>query len=253
MNTTDDFLELATGKGSTIKVLKAMHPRARRLRLSVTPHGARVSYPRGTHPAQVYAFLRENSDWLERKLSELRVPRHGPPPLKPGVPTLIPLRGESVELTWRISEYPRIEDRGDELRLHVPRPFTTAMPAARSLLVAFLESHVRRDLSRWMAHAAERLDRAPTGLRIKPMKSLWGSLDVHDRITLDLALALAPPAALRYVLVHEMCHLKVRSHSRRFWNRVGELMPGYQAQRDWLRENGAALKGEMERLIEARG
>jgi predicted metal-dependent hydrolase len=230
-----DFLELATGKGRTIKVLKAMHPRARRLRLSVTSHGARISYPRGTHPAQVYAFL--------------RVPRRGPPPLKPGVPTLIPLRGESVELTWRISEYPRIEYLGDELRLHVPRPFTTAMPAARNLLAAFLETHMRRDLSRWMAHASERLDAAPTALRIKSLKSLWGSLDARDRITLDLALALAPPAALRYVLVHEMCHLKVRSHSPRFWTRVGELMPGYQAQRDWLREHGAILKAEMERLI----
>ena len=60
---------------------------------------------------------------------------------------------------------------------------------------------------------------------------------------------IAPPAALRYVLVHEMCHLKVRSHAPRFWTRVGELMPGYQAQRDWLREHGAILKAEMERLI----
>lgn len=252
MTPEGDFLELTTGKGVSIKVLKAMHPRARRLRLSVTPHGARVSYPRGTHPAQVFAFLRENSDWLQRKLSELRIPRHGPPPLRAGVPTLIPLRGEAVELTWCEGDYPRIEDRGNELRLHVPRPFTTAMPAARNLLAAYLETHMRRDLSRWMAQASDRLDAAPTGLRIKSLKSLWGSLDAHDRITLDLALALAPPAALRYVLVHEMCHLKVRSHSARFWARVGELMPGYQAQRDWLREHGAILKAEMERLIEAR-
>ncbi|HET7561333.1 MAG TPA: YgjP-like metallopeptidase domain-containing protein [Rhodanobacteraceae bacterium] len=252
MTPEGDFLELTTGKGASIKVLKAMHPRARRLRLSVTPHGARVSYPRGTHPAQVYAFLRENSDWLQRKLCELRIPRRGPPPLRAGVPTLIPLRGEAVELTWREGDYPHIEDRGNELCLHVPRPFTTAMPAARNLLAAYLETHMRRDLSRWMAQAAERLDAAPTGLRIKSLKSLWGSLDAHDRITLDLALALAPPAALRYVLVHEMCHLKVRSHSARFWARVGELMPGYQAQRDWLREHGAILKAEMERLIEAR-
>ncbi|MGH8116220.1 MAG: M48 family metallopeptidase [Rhodanobacteraceae bacterium] len=253
MATTDDFLELATGRGGTIKVLKAMHPRARRLRLTVTPHGARISYPRGTHPAQVYAFLRENSDWLERKLSELRIPRRGPPPLRVGVPTLIPLRGESVELTWCAGEYPAIEDRGGELRLVVPRPFSTAMPAARNLLAAFLETRMRRDLSRWMAHASERLDAAPTGLRIKSLKSLWGSLDACDRITLDLALALAPPAALHYVLVHEMCHLKVRSHSRRFWARVGDLLPAYQTQRDWLREHGALLKAEMERLIEARG
>ena len=245
---TGEWLEL-TGRGGTIKVLKAMHPRARRLRLSVTPHGARVSYPRGTHPAQIYAFLRENSDWLERKLSEMRVPRRGPPPLRAGVPTLIPLRGESVELTWWESEYPRIEDRGSELRLRVPRPFTLAMPAARNLLATFLETRMRRDLSRWMAHATERLEVAPTGLRIKPLKSLWGSLDARDRITLDLALALAPPAALRYVLVHEMCHLKVRSHSPRFWTRVESLMPGYQAQRDWLREHGAILKAEMDRLI----
>ncbi|HEX7326649.1 MAG TPA: YgjP-like metallopeptidase domain-containing protein [Rhodanobacteraceae bacterium] len=248
MTKTDDFLELALGKGGTIKVLKAAHPRARRLRLSVTPHGARVSYPRGTHPAQVYAFLRENSDWLQRKLSEMQIPRREPPPLRAGAPTLIPLRGESVELTWHAGEYPRIEDRGNELRVYVPRPFTTALPAARNLLAAFLETHMRRDLSRWMARAAEALHAAPTGLRIKPLKSLWGSLDARDRITLDLALALAPAPALRYVLTHEMCHLKVRSHSHRFWACVGALMPEYQTQRDWLREHGAILKAEMERL-----
>lgn len=249
MTTSDEFLELATGHGDTIKVLKAMHPRARRLRLSVTPHGARVSYPRGTHPAQVYAFVRANSDWLERKLTEMQVPRRGPPPLRAGVATLIPLRGEGIELTWAEGEYPRIEFLGDELRLHVPRPFTHALPAARGLLAAFLETHMRRDLSRWMAHGVEQLGVSPTGLRIKSMKSLWGSLDARDRVTLDLSLALAPPPALRYVLVHELCHLKVRSHGPRFWLRVGELMPDYQGQRDWLREHGALLKAEMERLL----
>ncbi len=247
-----EWLELATGRGGTIKVLKAMHPRARRLRLSVTAQGARVSYPRGTRPAQVDAFLRENSDWLQRKLAEMGVPRRGPPPLRPGVPTLIPLRGEAIELTWHESEYPRVEHRGNQLRLCVPRPFSRALPAARNLLATHLETRMRRDLSRWMADASARLGAAPTGVRIRSLKSLWGSLDTRNRISLDLALALAPPAALRYVLVHEMCHLKVRSHSPRFWQRVGELMPGYPVQREWLREHGATLKAEMERLIEPR-
>ena len=249
MATTGEWLELATLHGGTIKVLKSAHPRARRLRLTVTPRGARVSYPRGTHPAQVYAFLREHSDWLERKLGELHVPKRGPPPLRVGVPTLIPLRGESVELTWRESDYPHIEDRGGELRVHVPRPFARALPIARGLVLTHLETQMRRDLSRRLAHYIPLLDAAPTALRIKSLKSLWGSLDARDRITLDLALALAPPAALRYVLVHELCHLKVRSHSQRFWNWVEKLCPDYQTQRDWLREHGAALKAEMERLL----
>ena len=248
---TGDWVRLSTQRGRTIKVLKAVHPQARRLRLTVTPHGARVSYPRGTHPAQVYAFLREHSDWLERKLSELHVPRRGPPPLRVGVPTLMPLRGESIELIWRASEYPHVEHRNDQLRLYVPRPYSHALPIARTLLATFLETQMRRDLSRWLSHYTPLLGVAPTALRVRSMKSLWGSLDARDRVTLDLALALAPPAALRYVLVHELCHLKVRSHSKRFWNWVEKLYPDYQAQRDWLREHGAVLKAEMERLISA--
>ena len=58
MDLAHDYLELATPAGETIKVLRKSHPRARRLRLTVTPGGARVTYPEGTHPAQVFAFLR---------------------------------------------------------------------------------------------------------------------------------------------------------------------------------------------------
>lgn len=247
--TRGEWLELSTARGGTIKVFKAMHPRARRLRLTVTAGGARLSYPRGTHPSQVFAFLRHHAEWLEDKLKEMNVGGKAPPSLKPGVPTLIPLRGVSLRLTWAEADYAEILHRGDELRLCVPRPFSRALPVARSQLAAFLETQIRRDLPRWMALYVPQLGRAPTDVRIKSMKSLWGSLDCRDRITLDLALALAPRAALRYVFVHELCHLRVRSHSPRFWARVEELFPDYQRQRDWLRINGMMLKTEIERLI----
>jgi predicted metal-dependent hydrolase len=244
-----DWLEVSTPRGGTIKVLKAVHPQARSLRLTVTPGGARLSYPRGTHPAQVFAFLRQHADWLETKLDEMNVSAKAPPALKPGVPTLMPLRGASVRLTWAEADHPAIVQRSDELRLSLPRPWSRALPLARNLLSAFLETEVRRDLNRWMARYVPELGRAPTGIQIRPLKSLWGSLDSRDRITLDLALALAPRAALHYVFVHELCHLRVRDHSPRFWRRVEELLPGYVAQRDWLRINGAMLKTEIERLL----
>lgn len=248
-STTPDWLELATSNGATVKVLKAAHPRARRLRLTVTARGARLSYPSGTHPAQVSAFLRQNVDWLERKLDEMRINTLDVPSLKVGKPTSMPLRGELVRLTWGEGAWPRVEQRGRTVRLIVPRPHSRALPIAHGLLAAFLEDHMRADLSRWLARYVPRLGLAPTALRIRPLKSLWGSLDTRDRINLDLALALAPPEALRYVLIHELCHLKVRDHSPAFWQRVESLCPDYQAQRDWLRENGALLKAQMDRLV----
>ncbi|HEX7340970.1 MAG TPA: YgjP-like metallopeptidase domain-containing protein [Rhodanobacteraceae bacterium] len=244
-----DWLELATSAGATVKVFKTAHPRARRLRLTVTARGARLSYPSGTHPARVFAFLRDNVDWLERKLTEMRLDAGRVPPLRVGQSTQMPLRGEMVRLTWGEATYPRIEQRGHTLRLMLPRPHTRALPIAHGLLAGFLEDTMRTDLARWLPRYVPRLGLAPTALRIRPMKSLWGSLDSRDRVNLDLALALAPPAALRYVLIHELCHLKVRNHSPAFWQRVAELCPDYEVQRDWLRANGAMLKAQMDRLI----
>src|SRR4029078_2471439 len=115
------------------------NPRARRLRLPVTSGGARLTYPEGTHPAQVFAFLRKHGEWLERKLDELSL-GSSPPALKPGAATVIPLRGETTRLSWRDGAYPHIEQNGDRLPLRCPASHTRgSLPAARALLRSYLE------------------------------------------------------------------------------------------------------------------
>lgn len=246
----DDYLELSTQTGETIKVLKRAHPQARRLRLTVTSGGARLSYPQGTHPAQVSAFLRKHVDWLERKLDELQLEVGGLPPLLPGTPTLVPLRGESLQMIWRDGNFPAIAQDADGLVLTLPPTHgRRTLPTARALLRSFLETQIRRDVSRLLARHTADLQAAPVAVRVRPLKSLWGSLDTRDRMTLDLALALAPPAALKYVVIHELCHLKIRNHSPRYWNLVASVYPDWKQQRTWLREKGHALKAELSRLI----
>jgi len=244
-----DWLELVTAGGGTIRVLKAEHPRARQLRLTVTPNGARVSYPHGMRSGQVYAFLRSQATWLEQKLDELNLSGKPMRALRVGQSTEFTLRGENVALHWAEGPYPRVEAHEGHVTLVIPRPNSRALPVARGLLAMHLEGLIRRDVSRWLALYVPQLGLAPTAVRIRSMKSLWGSLDTRDRINLDLALALAPPMALRYVVVHELCHLKERNHSARFWSQVERLLPGWREQRNWLRGHGAPLKFELDRLV----
>lgn len=250
-DTEDDYLELATSSGDTIRVRRRLHPRARRLRLTVTAGGAHVTCPKGVRTPQVLAFLSLHGDWLQRKLGELHLDVPAAP-LMIGHNETINLRGDVVEVIWLSGDFPKIERVENQLQISLPsRQRRSGQSSARALLRSYLEAQIRRDITRWLGHYCGLLGAAPTGFRIRPLKSLWGSLDTRNGVSLDLALALAPPSALRYVLVHELCHLKVRDHSPRFWRQVEALFPDWHEQRGWLRLNGQATKAELSRLIAA--
>jgi predicted metal-dependent hydrolase len=42
-------------------------------------------------------------------------------------------------------------------------------------------------------------------------------------------------------VAHELCHLRVPNHSRRFWALVEGRRPHWREQRTWLREHGPEL------------
>lgn len=76
----------------------------------------------------------------------------------------------------------------------------------------------------------------PRGLVIREMRSRWGSYSYRtSRICLNLHLIKAPPACLDYVLIHELCHARVRHHGPDFWALVGRYMPEYRQLRVQLR------------------
>lgn len=69
----------------------------------------------------------------------------------------------------------------------------------------------------------------------------WGSCSSNGNIRFNWRLVLSPLPVIDYVVVHELMHLVVKNHSKKFWNKVGELIPNYKIQRKWLRANGRLL------------
>ncbi len=50
-----------------------------------------------------------------------------------------------------------------------------------------------------------------------------------------------PPMLTEYVVVHELAHLTVKSHSTEFWGLVSKAMDDAQRRRRRLREVGQTL------------
>jgi predicted metal-dependent hydrolase len=88
---------------------------------------------------------------------------------------------------------------------------------------------------------AERIGVTFERIRIGGQRTLWGSCSPRGTLSFNWRLVLAPLEVLDYVVVHEVCHLRVPNHSRRFWALVERQRPRWCDQRDWLRVHGPEL------------
>jgi len=99
----------------------------------------------------------------------------------------------------------------------------------------------REVVSRLAENQAERIGVRYSSIRIGGQRTLWGSCSPLGTLSFNWRLVLAPLEVLDYVVVHELCHLRVPNHSRQFWALVERHRPHWRRQRDWLREYGPEL------------
>jgi predicted metal-dependent hydrolase len=102
-----------------------------------------------------------------------------------------------------------------------------------------LRSQIPSSVAKW----APRIGGTVAEVRIKKMKTLWGSCNASSRrIWLNVELAKKSASCLDYILVHEMVHLAERHHNERFRERLDALLPTWRRYRDEL--NRAPLPHE---------
>jgi predicted metal-dependent hydrolase len=200
--------------------------RAKRLTLKVVPpYQIELVVPRGTRPRVVAEFLSSNREWIRRATDELET--RYPPELRL-LPASIELKAVdrrwSVDVAVNTRTGPRLRDRAGTLSLSVPSAGCTE---GFELLRQWLLRRGREHLGPWLATEGQRLGVAPKRVQIRTQRTRWGSCSHQGSISLNAALLLLPAVLVRYLLVHELCHLRHLNHSRRYWRLVGQFDPNY--------------------------
>jgi len=88
---------------------------------------------------------------------------------------------------------------------------------------------------------ANQIGLIPSKVVIKKLKSRWGSADKKGVVTINKVLTKTPPRIIDYIIVHELCHLKIRDHSYRYWGLVRKYSPKYKNHVKWLEEHANIL------------
>jgi predicted metal-dependent hydrolase len=76
---------------------------------------------------------------------------------------------------------------------------------------------------------------------IKNLKNRWASITKNNEINLNINLIKAPPEIIDYIIIHELCHFKIKGHSYNFWNLISRYVPDYPKYLKWLNINGKNL------------
>ena len=107
--------------------------------------------------------------------------------------------------------------------------------------VHMLAARAKESIPPRAEHFARQIGVSYGRITIRSQHKRWGSCSAAGNLNFNCLLMLAPADVLDYVIVHELCHRKEMNHSPRFWALVEQILPDYRRQKQWLKENGAAL------------
>lgn len=87
-----------------------------------------------------------------------------------------------------------------------------------------------------VAYYAPLVGVAPKGLTITSARTRYGSCSSKGRICFSLFLMEKSAAAIDYVVVHELCHLKEMNHSKAFYREIEKVLPDYKERMKELKK-----------------
>lgn len=221
--------------------------RVRNINLRIGSDGTvRVSAPQHVPLEQIVGFIESRADWIARAVARSAT-KHDRFALSCEEGAKVALWGtpltchitDAVQGIGRLSCSFEVSD--GRLVAHMRPDLATDEPEARTarctLLADWLATQLLERSREIMPIWEEVVGRRCTKIRVRTMKTRWGSCNVRTGvITLNAHLAHLDPRCLEYVICHELCHLHEPNHSARFHALMDRFYPDWRSVRDLLED-----------------
>lgn len=217
-------------------------PQAKKLRIKVGLDGVVVVLPEGRDDRDAATFLKSQREWLAEQIERIR-PFHS-------------LRRPSVQNDGKIlfvgdtAKVRMVRSPGRRAPNHVAivndvitvTCGSDGRTSPAQTLENWLRKQARARIEKHVAEVGKRLKRKPNRIFVMDQRTKWGNCSALGNLSFNWRLVMAPDFVLHYIVTHEMVHLAVPDHSRKFWLTVQSLCPKMERARQWLAANGRKLQ-----------
>ena len=212
--------------------------RVKRISIRIQPDKTvLVVAPQGIELSLISQFVSQKSGWIIKKITDSR----------PVIPVrtyqdgdLLPVLGKDVHLTVCTGEL-RPEAYLSDAGIIIQIPAGLSSNASRELIKQgyrkIIEDTMDIVTPELIRHWSLQLGIPVPQVKYGDQKTRWG-VCTPKGIILNIRLAMAPVNLIEYVIVHELCHIRHHNHSKKFWNLVGQMLPGYLEIRSLLKRDG---------------
>jgi hypothetical protein len=215
--------------GCAITIPVRYSNKAKRIAIRINHCGAELVLPNKKLPLIFQMgskFLFEKETWLRQKLQQ----QHTIKQLGPDINS-IHFLGKKYSLIYVATSNNAVELEEDVIRVY------SKSLLQRSTLIAFLKTKLLIEIAKYADFLRENYNLKFSKIKIMNNKSRWGSCSSKAVLSFNWRLVFAPIEIIKYLVVHEMCHLIEMNHSQRFWDLVAKLDPDYQLSRSWLKKH----------------
>ena len=199
----------------------------------------KVLAPYRTSLTSITEMLKQRSSWIATRIGEIQKDKTNFEARAKGK-VLFLGKAYEAKITRSVTEknYCRFED--NEIRINIPDEWLSqeSLKAEAALeLMCWYKKEVKSIFKEKLDEWSKKIGVLYNNFRVTNATSQWGSCDYKNVIRLNWRLVMAPEEIIDYILVHELCHIKHKNHSKEFWGMVEKYYPRYKEANKYLKEN----------------
>jgi predicted metal-dependent hydrolase len=200
--------------------------RAKNLRITINrSRGIKVTIPKNVPINYAFHFVEQKKDWIRKSILKFELTTPQKTIFQPGYN--FSTRFHNIDFTYNPDSPLKIKVSKGLIAVIYPSQEVLLSEAGQKLIGKGIEFAIRKEAKHYLPLRLEILAKkngfSYKEIRVKNLKSRWGSCSSQNNINLNIHLMRLPEHLIDYVILHELAHTVHKNHGKLFWQLLDEL------------------------------
>ena len=138
--------------------------------------------------------------------------------------------GYELKISYKYIKSPKLEIKNKEIEIYLPNKYKKIdnTVIVELLLDKMYEAIAKKEIENIMEKVRTTLKFAPEDYEIMRIDKTLGKC-FADKIIINPDIVKYKKEIVEYIIFHEFCHLKIKKHSKKFYDLLEKYMPNYES------------------------